>query len=425
MKWMSIVPLVGGMSIGAKNVLGNPPEAILSYPAFQGNDQYLLNYWDYKNYHLLDPVENKIPESINVNEVGVVNAVCPCAGLSTLNSSSSMGSDAPQNEWMYKTADLVLEQIRPEVFLGENAPGLFTNLGEGVVNKLRDIGKKHGYTFSLYKTDNSFHGIPQKRIRTFYFFWKGDKTPILPWINKERSNIEDYLKEIPADATYQDKVEKAEALQSNFLWRFLTENISSDTKKLREIIFNSAPNRNVISVYKFLFNKENPMELIYKNKEMIDKWCNSLLESGTDEERKDAQYIINKTSHIVKKIEAGGNFWDSSIRFIKGNVVNAVTSKNKFMDIHPTEDRFLTFREQMHLMKLPHDFVLNGTKEIDIKNKNVISQNVIVDSSIDVHKWAKLFIEKKLELVHTDFIKQNNISQTVEKEEQFINKKLF
>ena len=54
-----------------------------------------------------------------------------------LNTSKSRGLDAEANKWMIETAEYVLKRVSPKVFWGENAPGLFTPMGEGVVNKLR------------------------------------------------------------------------------------------------------------------------------------------------------------------------------------------------------------------------------------------------------------------------------------------------
>ena len=70
-----------------------------------------------------------------------INAVCPCAGLSMLNTSTntgtSRGTDAEKNKWMFDSAEYVLGRIKPKVFWGENAPGLFTTMGKGVVDCLR------------------------------------------------------------------------------------------------------------------------------------------------------------------------------------------------------------------------------------------------------------------------------------------------
>ena len=70
-----------------------------------------------------------------------INSICPCAGLSMLNTSTnprfSRGSDAEKNKWMFESAQYVFEKIKPKVFWGENAPGLFTTIGQGVVDGLR------------------------------------------------------------------------------------------------------------------------------------------------------------------------------------------------------------------------------------------------------------------------------------------------
>ena len=72
---------------------------------------------------------------------------------------------------------------------GENAPGLFTQIGEGVVNKLKQIGRTFGYSFSLIKTSTELHGIPQRRIRTFYFFWQSPTVPMLQYQKRSTSQI--------------------------------------------------------------------------------------------------------------------------------------------------------------------------------------------------------------------------------------------
>ena len=49
----------------------------------------------------------------------------------------SRGSDAEKNQWMYKSAEYALCNIKPKVVWGENAQGLFSATGLGVVDKLR------------------------------------------------------------------------------------------------------------------------------------------------------------------------------------------------------------------------------------------------------------------------------------------------
>ena len=54
MSFASIVPLIGGETIAMQNVSGKKPEYILSYSAFEANDNQLVEYYDNKvpYYHL-------------------------------------------------------------------------------------------------------------------------------------------------------------------------------------------------------------------------------------------------------------------------------------------------------------------------------------------------------------------------------------
>ena len=163
--YASIVPLIGGETIAMQNVFGKRPEHIMSYEAFQANDSQLLNYYNNEvPYQFLDNYTGSL------QEVDVVNTVCPCAGLSMLNVNANANADA--NNWMFESADYVLKTVKPKVFWGENAPGLYGSMGEPVVKKLRKIGQEYGYTFLLYKTRSNLHGIGQVRNRSFYFFSK-------------------------------------------------------------------------------------------------------------------------------------------------------------------------------------------------------------------------------------------------------------
>ena len=203
-RWGTIIPLIGGSALGCQKSAGCLPEFHLSYTPFANNEQHLKRYWPEVPFHYLD--KNPIT---NFEGVDYVNSVCPCAGLSMLNTSKSdgqkRGANAAANKWMLDSSIYVLSKVRPKVLWGENAPGLFTNIGEGVVQKLREIGKQLGYSFSVMKTSTEMHGIPQRRIRTFYFFWNTPTVPMMTYQKRERKDLLSYLKEIPKDASQQVK----------------------------------------------------------------------------------------------------------------------------------------------------------------------------------------------------------------------------
>ena len=130
MNYASIVPLIGGETIAMENVFGKRPDYMLTFDGFQANETHLINYYNNEVPYLNLSEGEKHP-----HQVDVVNTVCPCAGLSSLSPSASSNNEA--NDWMYKSAEYVLEQIQPKVFWGENAPRLASKMGEPVVKKLR------------------------------------------------------------------------------------------------------------------------------------------------------------------------------------------------------------------------------------------------------------------------------------------------
>lgn len=83
-KYAAIVPLIGGMILGAKRTananktgtLGNP-SYILSYPTFKSNDEILTRYLPDIPYHVIDPVTNSL--DVQLEQVDFVSALCPCA----------------------------------------------------------------------------------------------------------------------------------------------------------------------------------------------------------------------------------------------------------------------------------------------------------------------------------------------------------
>ena len=168
MSFASIVPLIGGETIGMENIFGEKPKYILTFDGFQANEEHLLNHYNYEVPYL-----NLSETKTDTDKVNVINTVCPCAGLSSLSPSAS--SNNVMNDWMYKSAEYVLNECQPDIFWGENAPRLASKMGEPVVRRLRKIGEQNGYTFSIFKTKSILHGLGQVRDRTFYFFWKDDK----------------------------------------------------------------------------------------------------------------------------------------------------------------------------------------------------------------------------------------------------------
>ena len=149
----SIVPLIGGETIGQMQALGSKPDYLLSYSPFSNNDSHIRNYLKDTPYILLDQ-GGKHPHYVDV-----VGATCPCAGLSSLSPSANSGASV--NDWLTTTAKYVLEEMKPKVFWGENAPRFAGEMGKPIVDKLMDIARPAGYTMSIYRTKSLLHGLSQ------------------------------------------------------------------------------------------------------------------------------------------------------------------------------------------------------------------------------------------------------------------------
>jgi site-specific DNA-cytosine methylase len=384
-KFGVVVPLIGGMAIANEKATGEKPSFILSYDAFGGNDAHCVNRFPDAPYILADGDTNEVEDQGDLfNGVDFVSAVCPCAGLSMLNSNNgasamARGGDAAQNDWMYKSTRLVLEKVGPKVLWGENAPGLYTKMGDKVVENLRAIGKEYGYSFSMIKTNTFLHGIPQHRQRTFYFFWKDSEAPILNYYEREAPMLEEYLDQIPADSTYMDKPFGLGNINENGWFKF-AKNKGWTVQQLVE------------SKYKTMFHWVSGEGLM----DECSEWA----------EKNEEPSLVKFVAHCKKKLADNKGWWDGT-PLIFHEATNAIIAKNAAI-VRPGTERGISIREAMHLMGLPHDFELMGG------SFNHICQNVPVTTAADWTAEVVRFIKGEITEFGGDFVKQNNVSKRID-----------
>ena len=393
-RWGTIIPLIGGSAIGCKEATGNLPDFHLSYSQFADNEKHIKKYWPSVPMYYLDKEQNR-PSFRNVD---FINSVCPCAGLSMLNTASSggkkRGADAAANMWMYESSVYVLREVRPKVLWGENAPGLFTVMGQGVVEKLRRIGEHFGYSFSVMKTSTDLHGVPQRRVRTFYFFWKSPTVPKMNYYKRDRKNLMEYLREIPEKASMQDLYgAEGKASERSRFYQFVLEK-----EGMSHAEFVKKTGKGTVTTY-------------LEEKGLIDEcisWLNEKYPgesfwNKTGNNRTHVEYL----EHVKRKREKGLGYWDDSPRFV-GDTFAAVMKKTLMSAVHPEQDRFLNAREFAHLMGLPHDFEIDGEKSL-----NHIAQNVPTCTARDMAEQVLKFIRGELQMTEFSFLKQDNTTQTV------------
>jgi len=382
--YASIVPLIGGETIAMQNVFGKRPEYILSYEGFEANDKHLVEYYNGEvPYHLIK--NNNIPE---VRNVDVINTICPCAGLSSLSVTSS--SDAAANDWMRTSAHHVLGDLGPKVFWGENAPRLASKMGEPVVEDLRKIGGENGYTFSIYKTKSILHGLSQVRDRTFYFFWKGNKVPRFEYIKREHETIEDTIRSVKRDPSDTMNVLTNEHVPSKDpYYRYVLEEME-----------------NGITHSDFQDKLEKSYDVkhyIEDNGVTYDKVSMWMSNNGYEKQ-------ASRCMDMYHKLKSGGNIMRRGVNIPKG-YIGAFVGAYPTTLTHPDEDRFLTIRECLSIMKLPEDFILQGGN----KNLNHICQNVPVTTAQDMADHVLRFVDGRLDnqMIETDYLVQDNKSQTL------------
>jgi len=376
----SIIPLIGGETIGQQLAFGSKPDYLLSYSCFSNNDSHLVNYYQDVPYILLDERE------VHPRSVDVVNAVCPCAGLSSLSVTSSV--DSPVNDWLVITAKYVLSDIKPFVFWGENAPRLSTKMGEPIVHKLMSIAKENGYTLSLYKTKSLLHGLCQVRERTFYFFWKGDKIPLLNYFERPHTKIEDVIRSVPVNSFQNYATNLKIPSKDDLYYRYILE-----------VIEGGINHKDFFVKLKTTKDVMHYIEESGHSYRMVKDW---MLANNYSSE-------AIKMDKIQDKLDSGHNIM-RRCSVIGKDYIGAFVGYLAYSLVHPDYDRYITYREAMTIMGMPNDFELLNPQ----KNINHICQNVPVQTAYDMASEIKAVLNNEREFVKCDLLYQSNIKKSHE-----------
>lgn len=393
MKHASIVPLIGGKALASDLVWNTEHEYILSYSPFMENESHLLNYYKTKGmnvpYLLLDRGD------VAPYFVDVISALCPCAGLSQYHSKA--GEENQNNQWLEKTARYILGEVKPTVFWGENSSNLAGKIGKFMRDKLVQIGKENGYSFSIFLTKNILHGVPQFRKRSFYFFWKksevGKNCPIFSKIERDYVKIEDVI---------------LAASKSNFQTNLHnTKTPSKDDPYYRymlEVIHGGISHREFFEVLTTKNVRGNDIESMIEatpghDYRRIGAWMNK---NGYDKE-------VAKCERKYLKLASGGNIMRRGT-IVPKDYIGAFVGHYPEVTTHPYEDRYLSYRESMSIMGLPLDFELLNPK----KNVNHICQNVPFQTAHDMTSEIKAVFEGERKFSETDYLFQNNYNGSYE-----------
>ena len=384
--YASIVPLIGGENLGIMGAMNNQlPEYILSYTPFAKNDSHFISYLREKykwegDYVFLDAEGNESYKP--TKKVNVVNTVCPCAGLSSLSVTSS--ADSEMNEWMYKTAEYVLGTIGPDMFWGENAPRLFTNAGKKVADRLYNIGRENGYTLNLYYTESRLHGIAQKRPRTFYFFTKGEKTPIFKYFRREMQPADDILQM---------------ATNANDPMNVCVNKKNPTDNPWVAYCMHKAGAKTLMEYHDKLEKSTNCIVTSDKISDSLNEVADWMDAQGFDEK------YGKRARAMQQKLDDGKGYWAHGVTMPKGEIPSLIGALPSEM-INPYTGNYLSIRDCLRIMKMPEDFNLLGEKPEN--SVNHICQNVPVTTAGDMMTNVVEYFNGECDMVDATYVKQSN-----------------
>lgn len=364
-KYGILQPLTGGVYFAAENVFSYPAEWILSYPGLEaikyrknkifdmGNERHFLEYLKNKNKlppylqfnrSMFDDPNYDIDKTLegitsnkeyysktkisNLYEMDLIASVPVCSGLSSANTFDYGKDDCIKNNNMKFLLKFVLKDLKPKVYIFENAPGLYTNKGKKVRDYLNKVAFENQYSVTYVKTDTKLHNNIQYRPRTFAIFWqwlnnKQMPPPDIGFENNRYDSLIEYLKLIPKDATQNTKEYLLNNLNENKEFQFISK-IKNWREKVGNFRFKSWIIHNNLANEFYKFHKDEKLKSHY-------------------------DYCQNKLN-----IHKG--YYDRSFFVLNDKKCHTVYHGNTWWAIHPIEDRCLTFREYSHLMGMPHDW---------------------------------------------------------------------
>lgn len=397
-KHAGIIPLIGGELLASDEAYGVKPEYIMSYGAFAANERHILNHYKKNGYDIPYHVLDSENAPTRMESVDIVSSVCPCAGLS--NYHQSYGEHNQNNQWMEKTTQFVLEQVRPKVLWGENAPALATNVGKFMREKLRKISDAAGYNMTIYVTKSLLHGSPQIRRRSFYFFWRRDafdnSVPVFNRFNRKYPTIRELLYGVKSNFQVEPMNKKIPSKDDHYYRYFLTEVKGG----MSHVDF--AASLNSDNFERPSYNVEGEMLQLGITYEEIGKWMRS---QGLQRE-------ADRCDRRHAKLTSGKGVMMRGT-LIPVDHIGAFVVHMPYVITHPGEDRYLNFREAMTIMGLPSDFELLDQDQ----SVNHICQNVPFLTAKDMATEVLATLEGKRQMERASYMVQSNLNGGVREKE--------
>ncbi|MNM48968.1 Modification methylase HaeIII [compost metagenome] len=275
-------------------------------------------------------------QDLNAKDYDLIYANCPCSGLSQINKSASV--DSSTNIHFYRLFDS-FKEIKPKVFMIENAPRLIT-MGYPIIKDMLDK-LQSDYKFTILRDYAGSHGVAMKRMRTMVVGWRRDafdnKIPLVHMAKQKQMTIKEAIGD----------------LYNVPLGSLPNHDFHPDRSwKEFEHLYDQVPGQSSILLT------------------AVSKWD----EWSQFFNKEDHNTYIKQIEQAIEKKKDGKNIWDKSPwRTGENNAAPSLTSVTEL--IHPIHSRPFTIREYARLMGFPDDFVFY-TEETNTDIIQALAQGV-------------------------------------------------
>lgn len=234
------------------------------------------------------------------------------------------------------------------------------------------------------------HGLSQVRERSFYFFWKGDRVPVLEYYDRTPEKIEDMILNARGNSQ-RDPINTKTPTEDPYYVYILRElHPGYDHKDFCTKVEPAKIGRNDLQSY---------IEMAGVSYLELAKWFG---DNGYPRE-------VAKCLSRHEKLSNGMNIMRRSTVIPRGHI-GAFVGHYPTQLTHPVEDRYINYREAMSIMGLPDTFELLNAK----KNYNHICQNVPVQTAADMASEVREVLLGNRDYIDNTMIYQYNHSKTLE-----------
>jgi len=329
----------------------------------------------------------------------IVTAIPPCSALSALNPTAS-GKKDKSAQIMIRACEFAVKS-KVKAFVLENAPRLYTKMGNDIRADITALALKYNYSVSFIKTNSILHGTGQKRERTFVHLWQSEYAAVSEYEIEHSiwsELIGGLVKDVNRDGeTYSEKPQNAKQK-----WLQGDETILKNTTLSKQ--FN-----NRLKYFKKMYEvldidfASNVLEGTKITEDNIDIIKNGLTNLKNYDIDSDTSTKFKAFfERLIEKYENNrGRRNNEFYRIPENSGTHGVVGGNLCRMLHPLRDTILTELEAKRLMGIPDSF--------DVTKIVHITQNVPSFTFAAMIKNCIRFIENKLEISSEKELYQNII----------------